>query len=143
MTAPVASSGTVMGCQTGMGCCRPARRTTRASLARLVAEALPTSSAVPVSGSMLLGRAPGVPPLVLHVKPVGVPPPDYGARHVAALVLLVEPGHHPRVDPAVVAWALGLTPMESRVAVWLAEGKSVRDMADGHGAHPRLPSIGT
>ena len=40
-------------------------------LARLVAEALPTSSAVAVSGSMLLGRAAGVPPLVVHVKPVG------------------------------------------------------------------------
>ena len=98
-------------------------------LARLVAEALPTSSAVPVSGSMLLGRAPGVPPLVMHVKPVGVPPPDYGARPIAALVLLVEPGHHPRVDPAVVARTLGLTPAESQVAVWLAEGRSVRDMA--------------
>ena len=34
-----------------------------------------------------------VAPLVVHVKPVGVPQPDYGARHVAALVLLVEPGH--------------------------------------------------
>ena len=45
----------------------------QARLARLVAEALPTSSAVPVSGSMLLGRAAGVPPLVVHVKPVGVP----------------------------------------------------------------------
>ena len=109
----------------------------QARLARLVAEALPTSSAVPVSGSMLLGRAPGVPPLVVHVKPVGVPPPDYGARHVAALVLLVEPGHHPRVDPAVVARTLGLTPMESRVAVWLAEGRSVDEIAGamGHTKH--------
>ena len=102
-------------------------------LARLVAEALPTSSAVPVSGSMLLGRALGVPPLVMHVKPVGVPPPDYGARPVAALVLLVEPGHHPLVAPAVVARTLGLTPAESQVAVWLAEGRSVRDMATAMG----------
>ena len=101
----------------------------QARLARVVAEALPTSSAVPVSGSMLLGRAPGVPPLVVHVKPVGVPPPDYGARPVAALVLLVEPGHHPRVDPAVVARTLGLTPAESQVAVWLADGQHVRDIA--------------
>ena len=98
-------------------------------LARLVAEALPTSSAVPVSGSMLLGRAAGVPPLVVHVKPVGVPSPDYGARHVAALVLLVEPGGHPRLDPDVVARTLRLTPAESQVAVWLADGKSVRDIA--------------
>ena len=98
-------------------------------LARLVAEALPTSGAVPVSGSMLLGRVFGLPPFVVHVKPVGVPQPDYGARHVAALVLIVEPGHHPRLDPALVARTLGLTPDESQVAVWLADGKSVRDMA--------------
>ena len=102
-------------------------------LARLVAEALPTSSAVPVSGSMRLVRAAGVPPLVVHVKPVEVPQPDYGARHVAALVLLVEPGRHPRLDPDVVTRTLGLTPAESQVAVWLADGKSVRDMATAMG----------
>ena len=101
----------------------------QARLARLVAEALPTSSAVPVSGSMLLGRAAGVPPLVVHVKPVGVPSPDYGARPVAALVLLVEPGGHLRLDPDVVTRTLGLTPAEGQVAVWLADGKSVRDIA--------------
>ena len=61
----------------------------------LVDGALPTA-AVTVSGSMLLARPSGLPPFVLHVKPVGVPQPDYGARHVAALVLLVEPGSHPR-----------------------------------------------
>ena len=102
-------------------------------LAQLVAEALPTSSAVAVSGSMLLGRSSGLLPLVVHVKPVGVPQPDYGARHVAALVLIVEPGRHPRLDPALVTATLGLTPAESQVAVWLADGKSVRDMATATG----------
>ena len=43
-------------------------------LARLVADALPTSGAVPVSGSMRLGRVSGLPPFVVHIKPVGVPP---------------------------------------------------------------------
>ena len=98
-------------------------------LARLVAEALPTSGAVPVSGSMQLGRVSGLPPFVVHIKPVGVPQPDYGARPVAALVLIVEPGSRPRIDTGLVATTLGLTPAESQVAVWLAEGKSVRDMA--------------
>ena len=102
-------------------------------LERLVADALPTSNAVAVSGSMLLGRSSGLPPLVVHVTPVGVPQPDYGARHVAALVLMVEPGRWPRIDPGLVATTLGLTPAESRVAVWLAEGKSVRDMATATG----------
>ena len=78
---------------------------------------------------MLLGRVSRVPPLVVHVKPVGVPQPDYGARHVAALVLLVEAGRHPRLDPAVVARTLGLTPAESQVAVWVADGTPVRDIA--------------
>ena len=82
---------------------------------------------------MLLGRVSGLPPLVVHVKPVGVPQPDYGARHVAALALIVEPGRHPRLDPALVAATLGLTPDESQVAVWLADGKSVRDMAAATG----------
>ena len=41
---------------------------------------------------MRLHRSPALPPFVVHVKPVGVPQPDYGACHVAALVLIVEPG---------------------------------------------------
>ena len=102
-------------------------------LERLLAAALPTSGAVAVSGSMLLGRPSGLPPYVVHVKPVAVPQPDYGARHVAALVLIVEPGSRRRVDPGLVATTLGLTPIESQVAVWLAEGKSVRDMAEAAG----------
>ena len=102
-------------------------------LARLVAEALPSSGAVPVSGSMRLGRVFGLPPLVVHVKPVGVPQPDYGARHVAALVLLVDPGRHLRLDPDVVTRTLGLTPAESQVAVWLADGQNVRDIARATG----------
>ena len=98
----------------------------------LVAGALPTA-AVTVSGSMLLARPSGLPPFVVHVKPVGVHQPDYGARHIAALALIVEPGSQPRIDPGLVARTLGLTPMESQVAVWLAEGKSVRDMAEATG----------
>ena len=69
----------------------------------------------------------------VHVKPAGVPQPDYGARQVAALVLIVEPGSRHRIDRGLVARTLGLTPPESQVAVWLAEGKSVRDMAEARG----------
>ena len=98
-------------------------------LERLVADALPTSGGVALSGSMLLRRSSLLPPLTVHVKPVGVSQLDYGARHVAALVLIVEPGRAHRVDPGLVAAALGLTPRESQVAVWLAEGKSVDEMA--------------
>ena len=102
----------------------------------LVADALPASAAVTVSGSMLLHRPSRLPPFVVHVKPVGVPQPDYGARNVAVLVLIVEPGSQHRVDPDLVARTLGLTPMESQVAVWLAEGKSVRDLSEATGRTP-------
>ena len=99
----------------------------------LVAAALPVGGAIAVSGSMLLGRSSGSPPFVVHVKPAVVPQPDYGARHVAALVLIVEPGSQHRIDPGLVARTLGLTPMESRVAAWLAEGRSVDEMAGAMG----------
>ena len=52
---------------------------------------------------------------------------------MAALVLIVEPGHHHRIDPGLVARVLGLTPTESQLAVRLAEGQSVRDMAEAMG----------
>ena len=105
----------------------------QARLERLVGDALPPCGPAPRSGSMLLRRSPVLPPFAVHVKPVGVPQPDYGARHVAALVLIVEPGRRHRVDPRLVARTLDLTPAETQVAVWLAEGRSVRDMAEATG----------
>ena len=73
---------------------------------------------------------------MVHVKLFTVPHPDYGAQHVAALILMIEPRSQHRIDPDVAARILGLTPMESRVAVWLAEGKSVRDLAEATGRTP-------
>ena len=108
-------------------------RDNQLQLERLVADALPDSGAGAVSGSMLLHDSFGLPPYVVHVKPVGIPQPDYGARHVAALILLVEPGSWNRIDPGLVATTLGLTPAESHVAVGLAEGKSVPDIAQATG----------
>ena len=115
------------------GVLRARKAADRLRLERLVADALPASGAVAVSGSILLGRSSGSPPFVVHVKPVAVPQPDYGARNVAALVLIIEPGSQHRIDPGLVARTLGLTPMESRVAAGLAEGKSVREMAEATG----------
>ena len=115
----------------GVLCARDAAD--RLRLERLVASALPAAEAVAVSRSMLVGRGSGAPPLVVHVKPVAVPQPDYGARHTAALILIVEPRNQHRIDPDLVAGTFGLTPMESRVAVWLAQGKSVREMAEATG----------
>ena len=102
-------------------------------LERLVGNALPVSNAPAASGSMLLRRSSVSPPFVVLVKPVAVQQRDYGARHVAALVLIAEPGGRHRINPEVVAKTLELTPGETRVAVWLAEGKSVRGMAEATG----------
>ena len=85
------------------GTLRARAPTDQVHLERLVEGALPASGAAAVSGSILLRRSPVLPPFVIHVKPVGVPQPDYGARHVAALVLIVEPGRQRRVDPDLVA----------------------------------------
>ena len=100
---------------------------------RLVASAMPTSDGVAVGGSMLVRRSSPALPFVVHVKPVSAPQPDYGARYVAALLLIVEPGRQQRIDRDLVAATLGLTPAESRVAVGLAEGTSVREMAEATG----------
>ena len=99
-----------------------------ARLAQLIAAALPIAG-ITASGSMLLPRMAGLPRLVAHVKPVGVHEFDFGAPRVAVLVLLVEPDRPPRIDPGMIATTLGLTPAESLVAVQLAEGRTVRDIA--------------
>ncbi|MCE2484929.1 MAG: helix-turn-helix transcriptional regulator [Desulfurellaceae bacterium] len=101
----------------------------RPRLARLVAAALPTSSSPPISGTTTLHRGALLPRFVVHVKPVGGGQQGYGARRAAVLVLVAEPGRPPCIDPGLVAATLGLTPGESQVAVWVAEGWTVREMA--------------
>ena len=102
-------------------------------LDRLLASALPTGGDPAIGGSMRFRRRHALLPLVVHVKPVPVPQPSYGARYVAALALIHEPGFTQRIEPALVAATLELTPGESQVAVWLAEGKSVEEMAKATG----------
>ena len=82
---------------------------------------------------MAVRRAFDLPRLVLHVSPVDDGEADIRARRVAALALVADPGSRTRIDPELVAVALGLTPVESRVAVWLAEGRTVRDIARAMG----------
>ena len=102
-----------------------------ARLQRLLAAALPPFGGQGASGSMAVRRAPGMSPLVLHVNPVGNGQADLRTRRVAALALVVDPASRLRIDPDLLAVALGLTPTEGRVAVLLAEGMTVPAVAAG------------
>lgn len=104
-----------------------------AELQRLLARALPRFGGQGAGSSMMVRRPFDQPRLVLHVSPVADGETDIRARRVAALVLIVDPESRTRIDPALVAATLQLTPMESRVAVWLAEGKTVRNIAQALG----------
>ena len=95
----------------------------------LLARALPPFGQPGGSGSMTVSRPSGLPPLVLHVNPVGRREMEFRTWPVAALVLVVDPASEPRIDPDLVANGLGLTPTESRVAVMMAEGRTVQEVA--------------
>ena len=78
-------------------------------------------------------RAGPLRPLVVHVNPVHGRETDFQGWPVAALVLVVDPAGRVDIDPGVVAAALDLTGMQSRVAVLLAQGMSVPEIAAATG----------
>lgn len=101
-----------------------------ARLGKLLAGALPPFGGAAVGGSMTVSRSITLARLILHVNPVTVQQMDISASRVAALVLVADPESRPDIDPALVAEALDLTPTEGQVAAWLAEGRTVRDIAN-------------
>ena len=100
-----------------------------ARLKKLLGRALPAFGGEAVGGSTTVRRSFALARLVLYVNPVTVQQMDISAGRVAALVLVADPESRPSIDPELVAEALDLTLSESRVAVWLAEGRTVRDIA--------------
>ena len=92
----------------------------------LLARALPPLPCAGAGGSLALTRPAGSLPLVLHVIPLGPREDGISPALAAALVLIVDPGARPPVDPALVQAALDLSPAQSRVAALLAEGRSVQ-----------------
>ena len=100
-----------------------------ARLKKLLGRALPPFGGEAVGGSMTVRRSLALARLVLHVNPVAVQQMDISAGRVAALVLVADPERQRGIDPELVAEALGLTPTEGQVAAWLAEGRTVRDIA--------------
>ena len=104
-----------------------------AELQAVLARALPPLGVQGAAGSTMVTRPSPLPPLALHVNPVVRPETDLRVWPVAALVLVADPASRTRIDPAVAEEALGLTGMESRVAVLLAEGMTVREAAAATG----------
>ena len=70
---------------------------------------------------------------VLHITPIGHRHDGVPSWEVAALVLLVDPYHRLPLDDALVENALDLSPTETRIAILLAEGKTVREVAETTG----------
>ena len=105
-------------------------------LERLLGAALPRYGETATSGSLTVRRPSGLPCLAVHLSPVSAPQSAFGLGPVAVLVLVVDPTSRPTIDPAMVAAALDLTPSQSQVAVMLAEGRSVPDIAAATGRQP-------
>ena len=103
-----------------------------AKLQGVLNRALPPFGTQGVGGSTVVRRASAL-PLAVHVNPVGRQETDYSAWPVAALMLVVDPASRRNVDPAMAGALLGLTKMESQVAVLLAEGRSVAQIAAAFG----------
>ena len=95
----------------------------------LLAGALPPLVGYGTSGSMMVRRPSPLPKLAVHVKPVVRREVDYRSRHVAALVLIVDPVSRARIEPGLVQSMLGLTPTESEIASLLAAGRTLRQIA--------------
>ena len=97
-------------------------------LGNLLARVLAERGGPGVGGSMSVQRS-RLSSLAVHVTPVPGRAGAFVIGGAAVLVLVVDPGAQPRLDVERVGAALGLTQAESRVAVALAEGASVRDIA--------------
>ena len=100
-----------------------------ARLQKLLEGALPKLVGPATGGSVTIERLCTGPRLVLHVNPADKRWTDRNTRSIAAIVLIVDPGAREQIDPGLVEEALGLTRAESLVAVSLASGLSIHDIA--------------
>lgn len=100
-----------------------------AALQRVLARALPFPGGQGASGSVMVSRPFASPRLAVHVSPVGEAQTGLRAARSAALVLVVDPALRFEIAPELASETLGLTPAESQVALLLAQGRSVREIA--------------
>lgn len=107
--------------------------TDAARLERLVARALPQPDRPLVSGTLTVRRRHGLSGLTVHVNPLTTHLMDFGGSGIAALVLLADPEVEPSLDAQVVASALNLTPAQGQVALSLARGQTLSEIAAATG----------
>ena len=100
-----------------------------AALQGLLARALPSAGGPGAGGPMTVRRDESGSRLVLHVSPVSEGGPEPRSTEAGALVLAVDPAGAAGLDRERVGELLGLTPRESHLAVALAEGRTVQDIA--------------
>lgn len=98
------------------------------ALQRLLARALPPHGVQASAGTTTIRRRHARTRLAVHVTPVAERGGDVRTQRVAALVLIVDPASRPRIEAGIVEEALDLTPAESRLAVMVAAGRTVRDI---------------
>lgn len=98
-------------------------------LQELLSRAMTSLHAMGAGGSMKLSLPNSHVSLLLHMHPVEDREQEIGSRPVAALLLIRNPVKGVAIEPEVAAAALRLTRMESEVAVLLAQGKNVQEVA--------------
>ena len=123
-------AGDGLGDRDGFLCARSPE--TDAELSRLLGRALPPFGRG-AAGSMLVERASPARPLVLYLNPVGEDQPNFRTRRTAALALIVDPANRLRIDPALVAETLDLTPAEGWLAAKLSTGQTLCSIAESTG----------
>ena len=98
-------------------------------LQRLLGSVLPRYGDQGMSGSIMVTRPSGSPPVVLHAIPLDDAAMSFRNPRVAAFLLIIDPKRRPRVEPDTVAAVFGLTAAESVVAAMLAEGHAIHGIA--------------
>ena len=105
-------------------------------LGGLLTRALPFLGGPGTGGSMTVSRANSLPKLVLHVSPAIEDETNPRRSRIGAFVLVIDPTSRTGIERDRVGAILGLTAAESLVAVSLARGKTIREIAAMTGRSP-------
>jgi DNA-binding CsgD family transcriptional regulator len=101
-----------------------------AKLARLIVDAAAAGGSVPSAGCMLIARDDGRPPHVVRVAPAGG---GLTGGDLPMAMLVISTPDERRVSQAELAELYGLSPAEGRIALALARGKRLTELAGEFG----------